>query len=158
MRLSGQAVGENVGQNFGLPNRRRLEIAPGKINLSPIPLLEGEVPRDAEGAVLARLTDEEAQVWLRGRLEAGVPPERPRTTRNRGYDDALFDHPEEQGRDAGIEQLFVLTTQTAHWFLDRGFVQGRVEDLPVAKRELYNYQRGSKVFIEPVGALSDLER
>lgn len=78
--------------------------------------------------------------------------------RNRGYGDALFDNLEEQARDAGIERLFVLTTQTAHWFQERGFVQGRVEDLPVAKRELYNFQRGSKVFIKPVGALSDLER
>lgn len=78
--------------------------------------------------------------------------------RNRGYGDRLFDHIQAQAREAGLERLFVLTTQTAHWFRERGFVEARVEDLPVSRRELYNYQRGSKVFIKAVGVATDLER
>jgi len=39
----------------------------------------------------------------------------------------------------------VLTTRTAHWFIERGFAEADVKDLPDAKRELYNYQRRSKV-------------
>jgi len=27
-------------------------------------------------------------------------------------------------------------------------VQGKLEDLPIAKQELYNYQRNSKIFIK----------
>jgi amino-acid N-acetyltransferase len=44
--------------------------------------------------------------------------------------------------------LFVLTTHTAHWFQERGFVNGELQDLPVKKQQLYNYQRNSKVFIK----------
>ena len=36
--------------------------------------------------------------------------------------------------------------QTAHWFLEQGFVAADVADLPVEKQSLYNYQRNAKVF------------
>jgi amino-acid N-acetyltransferase len=49
---------------------------------------------------------------------------------------------------AGLKCLFVLTTQTAHWFLERGFKQGNLKALPIKRRELYNYQRNSKVFLK----------
>jgi len=52
----------------------------------------------------------------------------------------------------GISQLFVLTTRTAHWFLERGFQAADPEALPMARRELYNYQRQSKVFIKALNA------
>ncbi len=47
-----------------------------------------------------------------------------------------------------ITQLFVLTTQTAHWFMERGFVQASTDRLPSEKQSLYNFQRNSKVFIK----------
>jgi amino-acid N-acetyltransferase len=46
----------------------------------------------------------------------------------------------------GIQSLYVLTTQTAHWFLEQGFKPAEISDLPVEKQALYNYQRNSKVF------------
>ena len=45
-----------------------------------------------------------------------------------------------------IQQLFVLTTRTAHWFLEHGFISASVDDLPEARQALYNYQRNSMVF------------
>ena len=51
-------------------------------------------------------------------------------------------------RDAGIKTLFVLTTRTAHWFRERGFKPANIEVLPIKRRQLYNYQRNSKVFIK----------
>jgi amino-acid N-acetyltransferase len=42
----------------------------------------------------------------------------------------------------------VLTTVTAHWFRERGFVEAKVADLPSEKRLVYNLQRRSKVFIK----------
>lgn len=51
-------------------------------------------------------------------------------------------------RRQGVKQLFLLTTQTAHWFIEQGFVQAQISDLPVAKQRLYNYQRNSKIFIK----------
>ncbi|UTW10595.1 amino-acid N-acetyltransferase [Marinobacterium rhizophilum] len=53
-------------------------------------------------------------------------------------------------REMGLTQLFVLTTRTAHWFVERGFVEAPLEQLPGKRKELYNYQRNSKVFIKPI--------
>ncbi len=68
--------------------------------------------------------------------------------RNEGRGDALLDYIEKQARELEIKQLFVLTTRTAHWFQERGFKPGEIQDLPMAKQELYNFQRRSKVFIK----------
>jgi amino-acid N-acetyltransferase len=46
----------------------------------------------------------------------------------------------------GIKKLFVLTTQTAHWFLEKGFVETELSNLPKQKQPLYNYQRNSQIF------------
>ena len=58
----------------------------------------------------------------------------------------MLDHIERRARQQGIGELFVLTTQTAHWFQELGFEAASVEDLPGEKIELYNYQRNSRVF------------
>ena len=52
---------------------------------------------------------------------------------------------EVNARAAGIQRVFVLTTQTAHWFIENGFSEIELDDLPEAKQSLYNYQRKSKV-------------
>lgn len=53
---------------------------------------------------------------------------------------------EEKAKQMQIQQLFVLTTRTAHWFLEHGFAAASVDDLPEARQALYNYQRNSMVF------------
>lgn len=63
---------------------------------------------------------------------------------NRG--EQLLDKVAEQARQQGLKRMLVLTTQTAHWFLERGFVKSSVEALPESKRSLYNWQRNSSVF------------
>ncbi len=68
--------------------------------------------------------------------------------RDQGRGDSLLSALERKARDSGIRRLFVLTTRTAHWFRERGFEPGAVDDLPVKRRSLYNYQRKSKVFIK----------
>lgn len=68
--------------------------------------------------------------------------------RDSGRGDALLDHVEREVKQRGIRQLFVLTTHTAHWFVERGFRAAKVADLPVARQSLYNYQRNSKVFVK----------
>lgn len=69
---------------------------------------------------------------------------------NGGRGDALLKFVENRSQQLGIKQIFVLTTRTAHWFRERGFKTGKIEHLPVKKRELYNYQRQSKVFIKDI--------
>jgi amino-acid N-acetyltransferase len=65
--------------------------------------------------------------------------------------DALLEHMEGMARDKGLDRLFVLTTQTAHWFLERGFEPIPLAQLPEQKREFYNYRRNSKVFVKVLG-------
>ncbi len=49
-----------------------------------------------------------------------------------------------------IKTLFILTTQAEHWFIERGFVEGKVEDLPMKKQSFYNYSRNSKILMKEV--------
>ena len=58
---------------------------------------------------------------------------------------------ERQAQQQGIKHLFVLTTRTADWFREQGFEPARIEDLPVSRQALYNYQRKSKVFSKALG-------
>jgi amino-acid N-acetyltransferase len=39
-----------------------------------------------------------------------------------------------------------------HWFFERGYVECRVDDLPMEKKKLYNYQRNSKVLCKQLGS------
>ena len=67
-----------------------------------------------------------------------------------GHD--LLAHLEQRAWTRGLRWLFVLTTQTAHWFIEHGYRPARIEDLPVARQALYNFKRNSKVFIKALSA------
>ncbi len=58
---------------------------------------------------------------------------------------------EREARRLGLGQVFVLTTQTAHWFIEQGFAEHSLADLPREKQSLYNLQRNSKVFFKNLG-------
>ena len=68
--------------------------------------------------------------------------------RNRGRGDKLLEHMEAIARARGLTRLFVLTTQTAHWFQERGFAPAGLEALPAEKQADYNLRRNSQVFIK----------
>jgi amino-acid N-acetyltransferase len=70
--------------------------------------------------------------------------------RNAGRGDQLLQMIEKQAQALGLEGLFVLSTRTSHWFRERGFQPAKVERLPKRKRDLYNWQRQSKVFVKPL--------
>ena len=70
--------------------------------------------------------------------------------RGGGRGEALLTAVEETAREQGLKRLFVLTTRTAHWFLERGFAQATPDDLPAPRQALYNWQRRSKVFVKPL--------
>jgi amino-acid N-acetyltransferase len=57
----------------------------------------------------------------------------------------LLHHLQTQCTLKGIEKLFILTTQTAHWFQEQGFIEDDIKSLPVERKEMYNNQRNSKV-------------
>ncbi|WP_299795262.1 amino-acid N-acetyltransferase [uncultured Shewanella sp.] len=50
-----------------------------------------------------------------------------------------------QARVRGYSRLFALTTRSIHWFLEHGFEIVEVDELPDKKKQLYNYQRKSKI-------------
>ncbi len=62
--------------------------------------------------------------------------------------DKLLEILEALARERGIKVLFVLTTQTAHWFRERGFEPAETGSLPMKKQELYNFRRNSNVFVK----------
>lgn len=68
--------------------------------------------------------------------------------RKQGRGDELLEYIERKAKAMDISRLFVLTTRTAHWFLERGFNAASLDELPMKRQELYNYQRRSKVFIK----------
>jgi amino-acid N-acetyltransferase len=70
------------------------------------------------------------------------------TYQGTGRGDALLLYVEQKAKQAAIEQLFVLSTRSMHWFLERGFKQGDINDLPMRRQSLYNLQRKSKVFFK----------
>ncbi|MEY3201928.1 MAG: hypothetical protein RIR70_1478, partial [Pseudomonadota bacterium] len=67
--------------------------------------------------------------------------------RREGYGEMLLEYAAQRARGMGLKKLFVLTTRTADWFRERGFSEVGVEELPAQKRELYNFQRRSKVLV-----------
>ena len=63
--------------------------------------------------------------------------------------------PFDKGRDLitaeqGLEHLFVLTTQSVHWFTERGFNECDLSALPQEKQEFYNYQRNSRALVRQI--------
>lgn len=68
-----------------------------------------------------------------------------------GRGDHLLRALEKEARRQGMNKVIVLTTQTAHWFLERGFTPIEIAELPIKKQEMYNYQRNSKAFRKQLG-------
>ena len=64
----------------------------------------------------------------------------------------LLQHLERQAGSLGIDDLFVLTTQTEHWFIEHGFCQVSVQDLPATRQSLYNIQRNSRILRKRLAA------
>lgn len=72
--------------------------------------------------------------------------------RNTGVGERLLARVEEKAGNLGLKQVFVLTTRTAHWFIEHGFTETAVDNLPQQKQSLYNYKRRSKVFMKRLSA------
>ena len=63
----------------------------------------------------------------------------------------LLQQIEDEAQRRNYQRIFVLTTQAAHWFIEHGFSEGAVEQLPAERQRLYNYQRNSKIFLKQLG-------
>jgi amino-acid N-acetyltransferase len=68
--------------------------------------------------------------------------------RDGGRGERLLEHAEARARQLGLKSIFVLSTRTTHWFIERGFAEADTGRLPEKKQALYNYDRRSKVFVK----------
>lgn len=66
--------------------------------------------------------------------------------RDGGRGERLLAFAEASARKQGFKTLFVLSTRTTHWFIERGFAEADLARLPERKQALYNYDRRSKIF------------
>jgi amino-acid N-acetyltransferase len=60
----------------------------------------------------------------------------------------LYVHAFDQAKNADLKTLFVLSTQTTQWFIERGFESGALENLPNSLKALYNPLRNSKILFK----------
>lgn len=67
---------------------------------------------------------------------------------NRG--ERLIKAVKEKAIEAGLDSIFVLTTVSGMWFQEKGFLESNVEALPEGKKQLYNFQRNSKILVKPI--------
>jgi amino-acid N-acetyltransferase len=70
--------------------------------------------------------------------------------RDGGRGERLLDHAVARARGMGLKTLFVLSTRTTHWFIERGFAETETAWLPERKAALYNYDRRSKIFMRNI--------
>jgi amino-acid N-acetyltransferase len=68
--------------------------------------------------------------------------------RQDGRGESLAHAIEKRASSLGLKELFVLTSRSSHWFLERAYKSGDIDQLPMHKKQLYNYQRKSKVFLK----------
>ena len=77
--------------------------------------------------------------------------------RAKGRGDAMLGYLERLCVQAGATNLFVLSTQTMEWFVERGFDEAGVECLPPSRQATYNHDRGSKIYTKKVNSMRDLD-
>jgi amino-acid N-acetyltransferase len=70
--------------------------------------------------------------------------------RDAGHGERLLRACEDKARAMKIRRLFALTTRAAHWFLAQGFKAVEPAALPGERQALYNWRRGSKIFLKRI--------
>lgn len=68
--------------------------------------------------------------------------------RESGRGEALLEYMEARSKALGLERIFVLTTRSAHFFQERGFVPASVRALPGPRRASYDKTRRSRVLVK----------
>lgn len=62
----------------------------------------------------------------------------------------LLEYVYNKAKQLGLETLYVLSTQTMHWFIERGFQPVDIEELPDVLKKNYIPQRNSRAFYRKV--------
>ncbi len=67
---------------------------------------------------------------------------------SQGDGERILKRVEQRAKAMGVDTLFVLTTQTMHWFIKRGFAPVDPDWLPEARKRKYNWDRRSQVLVK----------
>jgi len=78
-----------------------------------------------------------------------------REYRANGKGDTMLSYLERLCLKLGCTKVFVLSTQTMEWFVERDFKEVTVDKLPVSRQSNYNDARGSKIYMKLI--ISDRE-
>ena len=71
-----------------------------------------------------------------------------RDFQNTGVGERLLKTIETNCASQMLIDIFVLTTQSSHWFMENGFEKTTLSSLPAEKTKLYNYQRNSEIYVK----------
>jgi len=74
-----------------------------------------------------------------------------------GIGNALLSYCLRRAFSQNIKHLFVLTTHTQGWFIDRGFKEVTPDHLPPDKLKTYDYSRNSKVFFKTINSEREID-
>lgn len=77
--------------------------------------------------------------------------------RARGRGDAMLGYLERLSVKQGANVIFVLSTQTMEWFLERGFAEVTVDMLPPSRQATYNRNRASKIYMKRITSIRELD-
>jgi amino-acid N-acetyltransferase len=68
--------------------------------------------------------------------------------RSEGFGNVILRALERRAEEAGLQQVFALTTRAIDWFLESGYVRAEIAELPIERQALYNVQRNSIVLLK----------
>lgn len=68
--------------------------------------------------------------------------------RDGGRGERILHFAEKRAKEKGMKSVFVLSTQTTQWFVERGFVEADIKQLPLDRQAQYNHERRSKIYIK----------
>mmetsp|Transcript_22926 Transcript_22926/g.45824 ORF Transcript_22926/g.45824 Transcript_22926/m.45824 type:complete len:1109 (-) Transcript_22926:128-3454(-) len=77
--------------------------------------------------------------------------------RRGGRGDAMLGYLERLSLQCGAKKVFVLSTQTMEWFVERGFREVQVGSLPPSRQAMYNVKRKSKIYMKEIDGDRDLD-
>ncbi|KAG7356340.1 N-acetylglutamate synthase [Nitzschia inconspicua] len=77
--------------------------------------------------------------------------------RAKGRGDAMLGYLERLCVQNGARIVFVLSTQTMEWFIERGFDEVGVDMLPPSRQATYNHVRASKIYMKKITSVRDLD-
>lgn len=68
--------------------------------------------------------------------------------RRLGKGDSMLNYTESLAFARGVRNLFILSTSSFQWFVERGFSEVSIDRLPVSRQKRYNSKRNSKIYFK----------